>query len=180
MNKISIAKSKSPTISPDVSEAYAQSTPLTKALATLIMSFYEEKDETTGDPKHKPIQDLFNTWNNNDLKQMLAQLTEVLVGFKPVITVPSPFKVGQLFKRNGGIWLVITTGSSAYAINQTATSYDLINYTTDTSVSLAEAGEFAKDVLKLDGTKLLCFISKVSSSAVPALLQALQAKGLRL
>ena len=184
MNKIPIAKpaKHAVSIAPVVSEAYSQSTPVTRALAARIMSFYKEEAKPEISETQKKLQACFSGWPADDIANRLAQIVEIWTGFKPVLNNPRANKIGQLFKLDSASEIFVVTGminGVTYGVNVSATRRATISTPINPNdITKAEAGLFAKDILTLNGVKLLTFIASTTPAVFPSFLADLNPEGL--
>src|ERR1035438_6366049 len=98
MGKFAIAKntSKASAVDPSVTKATTAASPIVLKLAEHIISLYDTdggSDDLTSD--EKAIQALFTKWGNSPTTAMLAELTDVLTGFKPVLPAATNHKLGR-------------------------------------------------------------------------------------
>jgi hypothetical protein len=172
--KFAIRQSFQAAPSTSTAKAVANATPVSHAFAQVIMDKYSPDVEAD---EHNDIQALFDKWPNDVTTQRLAELTEVLTGYKP--TVDNSAQIGSLFKLNGKIYATFNVqGGYAYGVSangksNTISSFYLPGSNKANGVTRSEAGLFAKELLSAAGSDLLASVATYGAPAVTTFLKAI-------
>ena len=157
------------TASTSTKTAVQNASPLTKAFVAKIMEKYSSDNKKPElSETETQLQKAFSSWPVDEFTKRLATLTEILTGFKPEIG-GAGWKIGGLFKVNDVIYAAInnvpkTSNLTVYGVNVKANAYsdisNLINLTEGHKqfVTAAEAGQFAKEFLAVNGKVFLQYI----------------------
>ena len=164
-------KSTASTISPEVTRAVANSSPLVYNFCTRITDLHYNKVQSEMSDDEQKIQNIFSKWANDETTKRLAQLTEALTGFNPKMN--SQWKLGELFKHNSSVWAVVYTDSNyVYGINSMATAYTSISsLTSKSTITDTEAGLFNKGMIEVKGVNLISYLTSIGSTVFAAFIK---------
>ncbi len=155
----------------EINKLGAAATSLTRAFCQRIMDVAKNSQTNDTDPLTEEVNKLFKTFPNDSTTARLAQVVELLTGgVKPQIGGPF-LKVGEVVMNSVSKtkWVIVSvTPDNAHGIDVTADNYitfgganNIRNFPVGTPVSLSETALFAKDFLKVKGSKLLPYITSV-------------------
>lgn len=173
--KFTINRNSQPA-TPSTAKAVANATPVTHAFAQVIMDKYTPDVDQAED---NDIQSLFDKWPNDETTQRLAQLTELLTGYKPLFNGIA--KIGTLFKVGGKVYATFFVQSGyIYGLTPSAKGVAVSSVYVDNSgvpkanaVTRAEAGLFSKELLSVAGSDVLSAVASYGGPAVSTFLKAI-------
>jgi hypothetical protein len=169
MNKVPITKTALQALSTPTKDVIDKASPLIKRFAEIIMGYYSPEEpavfESEGD---KTVQALFDKWPKDDTTLRLAELTEAIYGYKPVVKDNKTIKFGELIKYNSDVYVTVHSDSNSFYVASVNGANCLRLYPNNAinKVTAAEAGIFVKEFLKVKPSILLTTLGKVAISIV--------------